>query len=109
MTCINSGVPHSVKRSSKCRYKGLAKNTVQLQVLFAMANLVLSQRTRCAQYRTVAPWGPEIRGDEPGRVALISGSLARINQWHVARTEWVQVGTARCRKFNDSNMGWIKN
>ena len=36
-------------RYSKCRYKGLAKNTVPLQVLFAMANLVLSQRTRCTQ------------------------------------------------------------
>jgi IS5 family transposase len=38
----------------KCRYRGLAKNTAQLQVLFAMANLVLSQRTLCAPYRTVA-------------------------------------------------------
>lgn len=38
----------------KCRYKGLAKNTAQLQVLFAMANLMLSQRTLCAPYRKVA-------------------------------------------------------
>lgn len=38
----------------KCRCKGLAKNTVQLQVLFATANLALSQRTLCAPYRTVA-------------------------------------------------------
>lgn len=38
----------------KCRYKGLAKNTAQLQVLFAMANLMLSQRTLCAPYREVA-------------------------------------------------------
>ncbi|MDP3873240.1 MAG: IS5 family transposase [Methyloversatilis sp.] len=48
---------HVVKnlfRHRKCRYKGLAKNTAQLQVLFAMANLVLSQRTLCAPYRTVA-------------------------------------------------------
>jgi IS5 family transposase len=48
---------HVVKnlfRHRKCRYKGLAKNTAQLQVLFAMANLVLSQRTLCAPYRTGA-------------------------------------------------------
>lgn len=38
-----------------CRYRGLAKNTAQLQVLFALANLVLSQRTLCAPYRMVAP------------------------------------------------------
>ncbi len=38
----------------KRRYKVLAKSTAQLQVLFAMANLVLSQRTLCAQYRTAA-------------------------------------------------------
>jgi len=41
-------------RHRKCRYKGLAKNTAQLQVLFAMANLMLSQRTLCAPYRKVA-------------------------------------------------------
>ena len=49
---------HVVKnlfRHRKCRYKGLAKNAVQLQVLFAMANLVLSQRSLCAPYRTGAP------------------------------------------------------
>lgn len=40
-------------RHRKCRYKGLAKNTAQLQVLFAMANLVLSRRTLCAPHRTV--------------------------------------------------------
>jgi IS5 family transposase len=48
---------HVVKnlfRHRKCRYKGLAKNTAQLQVLFAMANLVLSQRSLCAPYRTGA-------------------------------------------------------
>ena len=48
---------HVVKnllRHRKCRYKDLAKNTVQLQVLFAMANLMLSQRTLCAPYRKVA-------------------------------------------------------
>ena len=48
---------HVVKnlfRHRKCRYKGLAKNTAQLQVLFAMANLVLSQRTLCAPHRTAA-------------------------------------------------------
>jgi IS5 family transposase len=48
---------HVVKnllRHRKCRYKGLAKNTAQLQVLFAMANLMLSQRTLCAPYRKVA-------------------------------------------------------
>ncbi|MFH1814753.1 MAG: transposase, partial [Pseudomonadota bacterium] len=48
---------HVVKdlfRHRKCRYKGLAKNTAQLQVLFAMANLVLSQRALRAPYRTVA-------------------------------------------------------
>jgi IS5 family transposase len=38
----------------KCRYKDLAKNTAQLLVLFAMANLMLSQRTPCAPYRKVA-------------------------------------------------------
>jgi IS5 family transposase len=38
----------------KRRYKGLAKNTAQFQVLFAMADLVLSQRTLCAPHRTVA-------------------------------------------------------
>ncbi|MCV6328659.1 transposase, partial [Pseudomonas aeruginosa] len=48
---------HVVKnlfRHRKCRYKGLAKNTAQLHVLFAMANLVLSQRSLCAPYRTGA-------------------------------------------------------
>lgn len=35
-------------------YNGLAKNTAQLHVLFAMANLVLSQRSLCAPYRTGA-------------------------------------------------------
>ena len=48
---------HVVKnlfRHRKCRYKGLAKNAAQLHVLFAMANLVLSQRSLCAPYRTGA-------------------------------------------------------
>ena len=36
--CGEEPVPHR-----KCRYKGLAKNAAQLHVLFAMANLVLSQ------------------------------------------------------------------
>ena len=44
-------------RHRKCRYKGLAKNTAQLQVLFAMANLVLSQRSLCAPHRTGASCG----------------------------------------------------
>ncbi len=51
---------HVVKnlfRHRKCRYKGLAKNTAQLHVLFAMANLVLSKRRLCAPYRTGASCG----------------------------------------------------
>lgn len=54
---VDEHVFHVVKNlfgHRKCRYKGLAKNTAQLQVLFAMATLVLSQRTLCAPFRTAA-------------------------------------------------------
>ena len=62
-------------RHRKCRYKGLAKNAAQLHVLFAMANLVLSQRSLCAPYRTGASCRARNRGDEPrkGLGSMIRG------------------------------------
>ena len=45
---------HVVKnlfRHKKLRYRGLAKNTVQLHTLFALANLVIVKKTLLAQGR----------------------------------------------------------
>jgi transposase, IS5 family len=56
-------------RHRKCRYKGLAKNTAQLHVLFAMANLVLSQRSLCVPYRTGASRGRKIGVMNPERAS----------------------------------------
>ncbi len=61
-------------RHRKCRYKGLEKNTAQLQVLFAIANwCCCSERCAC-RTRGVRPEG-ENRGDEPrnGPESVISG------------------------------------